>query len=310
MIDMHYDLLSILYHCYKRDDYSYIKKLQEYYQQSGVKGIVANLYFMNEEEMKSEFGTYYEPIDVVEMFRISTLLYKKYFSQIPVVFSIEGCDYIEGPNELEKLYQLGLRNILLVWNNENKYGSGIRGTSGLTDDGRKLLQKAIELGISIDLSHMNSTTFYDVISLLQEQKNKGADIKVIASHSNCYGLYAHPRNLTDEQLLAMKEFQPLVGVVSYGPFVSSAQDKEELYQQYLAHIQHIVELLGLDAVSVSTDDMTFCSYLFGDEESLQVFDYSDVYSQLVELLKEKYQDNQINKILYENSYNKLFEEKR
>lgn len=310
MIDMHYDLLSILYHCYKRDDYSYIEKLQQYYQQSGVLGVVANLYFMNEEEMRKEFGTYYEPIDVVEMFRISTSLYKKYFPQLPAVFSIEGCDYIEGVSELEELYQLGLRNILLVWNNQNKYGSGIRGTSGLTEEGRKLLRKAIELGISIDLSHMNSTTFYDVISFLQEEKNKGVDIKVIASHSNCYDLYSHSRNLTDEQLLAMKEFHPLIGVVSYGPFVSSEQDKEKLQHQYLAHIKHIVELLGIEAVSVSTDDMTFCSYLFGEQEPLQVFDYQNVYSQVAQLLKEQYPEDEVNKILYENSYNQLFEEKR
>lgn len=310
MIDMHYDLLSILYHCYKRDEYSYIRKLQNYYQESGIQGVVANLYFMNEEEMKEEFGTYYEPIDVVSMFQIATDLFKKYFPQLPVVFSIEGCDYIKSPDELEELYQLGLRNILLVWNNKNRYGSGNCSTSGLTEEGKIFLRKAIALGISIDLSHMNEATFFDTISFLKEEKKSGKTIKVIASHSNCYDVYAHPRNLTDEQLLAMKEFHPIVGVVSYGPFVSSSEDKKQLLQQYLTHIDHVVEVLGIDFIGVSTDDMMFGPFLFDEEEPIQVFEYRNIVLEMTNLLKTKYEETEIHKILYENSYKQLFEGKR
>ena len=74
------------------------------------------------------------------------------------------------PRELyEKLYSLGLRNILLVWNNPNKYGSGNMGDYGLTEAGVEFLKKAIDLGITIDLSHMNDNTFWDTIKLLKEQ---------------------------------------------------------------------------------------------------------------------------------------------
>ena len=143
MIDLHYDLLSILYYCYKKNDFSYIETIQKYYQNNGVRGVVANLYFMNEEEMKEELGELYEPIDVVEMFRIATTLFRKYFPELDVVYSIEGCDYIDNLSQLEELSQLGLRNVLLVWNNKNKYGSGNRSSNGLSEDGKDFLRKSI-----------------------------------------------------------------------------------------------------------------------------------------------------------------------
>ena len=61
--------------------------------------------------------------------------------------SIEFKDYsedIEDTDELETLFNLGLRNILLVWNNPNKYGSGNVSTYGLTDEGREFDPEAKE----------------------------------------------------------------------------------------------------------------------------------------------------------------------
>ena len=52
MIDLHFDLLSILYYCYKEADFSYIREIQKYYMDNGIRGVIANLYFMSEDEMK------------------------------------------------------------------------------------------------------------------------------------------------------------------------------------------------------------------------------------------------------------------
>ena len=306
MIDLHYDLLSILYYCYKKDDFSYVNSIQKYYKENGVRGVVANLYFMNEDEMKEESGDEFEPINVVERFRVATNLFPQFFPELNVIYSIEGCDFIQGPEELEELYHLGLRNILLVWNNKNRYGSGNRSDSGLTDEGRILLRKAIDLGISIDLSHMNRNTFSDTVELLKEEKRRGKEITVIVSHSNCYGLYSHPRNLTDEQLLSLKDLNPVVGLVSYGPFVSSSENLKGLKEAYVKHILHVRDLLGIDAVGVSTDDMTFDSVLFGSDKDIQVFNYSSVCDEIKELLEKVLGEEEINKVLYENSYNQLF----
>lgn len=304
MIDMHYDMLSVIYQCYLRNDYSYIEKWIKNYNSDNVSGLLANLYFMNEEEMKAEIGN--REINVLEMFRITTDILKKYLPNTKVIYSIEGCDYIKDTNELEELYKLGLRNILIVWNNPNKYASGNRGDYGLTELGKEFLIKAIDLGISIDMSHMNRKTFDDTVILLKEQMSLGKEIRVIASHSNCYDLYNHERNLTDEQLLSIKEFNPVIGLVSYTKFVGlGVFDYKDMYLQ---HIKRVVSLLGINCVGVSTDDMSFDRELFDQDFGDMIFDYSVVKKDLILLLKEVFNDEEIEKIMYKNIERKLFME--
>ena len=222
-----------------------------------------------------------------------------------VIFSIEGCDYINDISELEELYNLGLRNILLVWNCPNKYGSGNRGDYGLTDLVREFLIKAIDLGISIDMSHMNKKTFSDTIELIREQKKLGKDVKVIASHSNCFEICHHERNLDDEQLRELKSVDGLLGLVAYGPFVSDSED-DDLSSMYLEHIERAIAILGIDNIGVSTDDMVFARELFDEDFGKMVFSYHTVKEDLEKLLSQKFTKDEIERIMYRNVENKLF----
>ena len=306
MIDLHHDLLSVLYYSYLRDDYTYVEEWIKHFNTDNVSGLLANLYFMNPDEMKAEIGN--REINVVEMFKISTDLFKKYLPDEKVIFSIEGCDYIKDTDELEELFKLGLRNILLVWNNPNKYGSGNLGDYGLTEEGKKFLKKAIDLGISIDMSHMNKKTFYDTIDLIIKERESGKNVKVIASHSNCYRICKHKRNLNDEQLLALRSVDGLLGVVGFDQFVQD-EDHKNIYvkELYLEHIKHAVKMLGIDLVGVSTDDMIFYKRLFRENIGGEmVFNYENVVKEMKELLSKDFSDEEINKILYQNSYDKLF----
>ena len=310
MIDMHYDLLSVIYQCYLRMDYSYLEEWLDNYNSDNVSGVIANLYFMNEEEMKEELGLTLEEINVTEMFKKATEIFKEKVSGLDIIFSIEGCDYIKDTNELEELYNLGLRNILLVWNNPNKYGSGNRGDYGLTEEGREFLRKAIDLGISIDLSHMNEKTFKDTVALIKAEKEQGKKVKVLASHSNSYSVCPHLRNLDDDELRDIKELDGIVGVVEYSEFVldNNASD-EKLREAYLKNMKHIVDIMGIDNVGVASDDMTFDNYFFSGLGGRMVFDYKTIKNDLVELLSTEYSKEEIDKILYKNAYRKLWEEK-
>lgn len=306
MIDLHHDLLSIFYYCYLREDYSYLEEWCKNFREDNVSGLLANLYFMSTEEMKKEMGN--QKIDVLEMFRISTELFQKYLPSSKVVFSIEGCDYIQDTKELEDLYHLGLRNILLVWNNPNRYGSGNRGDYGLTEEGKKFLIKAIDLGICIDVSHMNKATFYDTIELIRQQKLLGKRVRVIASHSNCYEICHHMRNLDDNQLLALKSVGGLLGLVSYSVFVREEGTSLDLEELYLRHIEEAVSIMGIDQVGVSSDDMTFATALFQENFGDMIFPYSEIKERLYKLLSKKFNEGEIHKILYQNIYNVFKEE--
>ena len=307
MIDMHYDLLSILYYCYIRNDFRYIKELQENFNDNNVTGVIANLYFMSEEEMQTEMLG--KSINVIEMFRISTKLFKEYFPTIKVRYSIEGCDYIESIEDLEILKKLGLSSILLVWNNKNKYGGGTFFDGGLTDAGVKFIKKCIELDICIDLSHMNKETFYDTVKVLEDMKKDGYEPKVIVSHSNISNLYEHPRNIDIKQLEKIKQFKPVIGLVSYAFFLT---DKEEsinlLKEKYLEHIKLVVKTLGIDCVGISTDDMSYDKIMFNHRIEQIIFPYKELKKDIEKLLLKQFNKEKVKKILKENIENKLFSE--
>lgn len=308
MIDLHHDLLSIMYYCYIKDDYSFLDKWIKNFHDGNVSGLLANLYYMSLDEMEIELGT--REFNVIEMFQKSTEMFRKYLPDEKVIFSIEGCDYIHNLDELQELYNLGLRNILLVWNCPNKYGSGNRGDYGLTDLGKEFLIKAIDLGISLDLSHMNKKTFYDTIDLIREQQNLGKEVKVIASHSNCYEICHHERNLDDEQIKALGSVGGLLGIVAYSVFTKDSDNNDSLEDVYLEHIERAVSLLGIDYVCVSSDDMKFAKVLFNEDFGDMVFDYSTIKNDITMLLKKKFTDSEIDKLLYKNILKKLNFEKK
>lgn len=291
VFDAHYDLLTILYCCYLRNDFTYVERLQS--DLGDVHSLIANLYFMNKDEMRDELQI--EDINVVEMFKISTALFKKYFNGKKVLFSIEGCDYIKDEVELEQLYNLGLRNILLVWNNENKFGSGNRSDKGLTVLGEKLIRKAVKLGISIDLSHMNKNTFWDTIKLLNTLKNDGYNAKVLVSHSNSYSLCSNKRNLDDLQIKAIGELSGKIGVVLYGPFIN--EQGIDLEKCYLEHIKHISGIIGIDNIMIATDNMEFATEIFGIEEGSNLFGHKNIIKSLTNMLRNYYNEEEINKII-------------
>jgi len=310
MVDTHYDLLSICYICYLKNDYTKIEEIVKKIKNNkySIKCIFANLYFMSEEEMKEELhNNYYNPnISVLDMFKISKTILESYLPNIDFIYSIEGCDYIDV-NDLELLYNEGLRSIILVWNTENKYGSGNRNTKGLTRDGIIFINKAIELGIGIDLSHANLNTFYGLIEVIKENQRLGKDVVCYASHSNSKKLCIRERNLTNEQLKLIKEVNGLVGIFSNRNFITQDYNltKQEQKLEYLKHIIYISNIVGIDNIMISTDDMSFCGDIDSEYYEIPIFDYSNIVSENKELLLSYFSLEDTNNILYNNAYNKI-----
>ena len=267
MYDMHYDLLT----------YLYIKKgkILENIYLNNINGGIINLYFMDVNTMEKELNiSKKECLDLVNTFKKSIIYLEKFKKQKNInpkfIYSIEGCSYL-NINDLEKLYELGLRSIMITWNYDNKYGGGTYGTNCLTKEGETLIKKAIDLNMIIDLSHANEQTFNDIINLLQKEKQKGKKINVIASHSNSYTLNNHKRNLKDYQIKNLINLGGKIGLVCYLPFLDSnykTNTKEENLYSLVKHINYLINDLniGKENICISTDDMAFINdyktYLF------------------------------------------------
>ena len=310
MVDTHYDLLSICYTCYLKNDYTKIEKYAEEIKRSGIKGIFANLYFMSEEEMKKELHPKYfdSKVKILDMFKISKQILESYLPDIDFIYSIEGCDYLDI-SDLDDLYNEGLRSIILVWNNKSKYGSGNVTEDGLTKEGIKFLNKAIDLNIGIDLSHANKKTFYGMIEVIKENQRLGKSVVCYASHSNCRKLCDRKRNLDDDQIKSIKEVGGLIGLLSSRNFVTRNTLSTKIYQKeaYLKHVIYLYNLLGVDNIMLSTDDMRFLSDVDIEYNELAIFDYNRIVYDTKKLLLTHFNLEETNKIMYENVKTKVID---
>ncbi|MGI9533916.1 MAG: dipeptidase [Thermodesulfobacteriota bacterium] len=165
-------------------------------------------------------------------------------SKIGFLTLMEGADPIEDLRELEFYYSCGLRILGPSWNNKNKFASGPETELGLTKDGTKLIEKMNDLGITLDLSHLNEKSFWSAIELTK--------FVPIATHSNARALTNHPRNLKDEQLLAISKRGGVIGIVFYNSFLKTKNNPPTLEDIY-EHTNYIVNLCGEDHVGIGTD---------------------------------------------------------
>ena len=314
MIDLHFDLLTKLYTSYLENDFTFIEEFSKNFNKYNVSGVIANMCFMSKKEMEEEYSKHYfdDSVSVVEMFMISKQLIEEYIdSDIKYIMSIEGCDYVDI-NDLDTLKELGLKAIVPVWNEKNRLGSGNRSDIGLTKEGVKFIWHAFELGLGVDLSHANKNTFDDIIDVARIAASTELEPIIYASHSNCYSLCDRDRNLTDEQLLKIKELNGVVGLFSNRGFVykdsfKNKTDNELVNDRYLAHIKHLESLFGgIDNICLSTDDMTFCGDKDPDYNLCPIFNYSTIKNDLVTLLSKEYSKEDIDELLYGNA-NKLFD---
>jgi membrane dipeptidase len=172
------------------------------------------------------------------------------------VLHLEGAEAIDPELEsLEHWYAAGLRSVGIVWSRSNEFGHGVPFISpsspdtgpGLTDAGRALVRRCAELGIMIDLSHLNEAGFWDVASL-----DAGP---LVASHSGVHALCPTSRNLTDAQLDAIGDSGGLVGIVFACPFLRPdfADDADTPLALIADHARYAADRIGVEHVALGSD---------------------------------------------------------
>ncbi len=175
---------------------------------------------------------------------------------LAVILHIEGAEAIDPAfDALEILYQTGLRSLGLVWSRPNAFGHGVPFKfpsspdtgPGLTDAGKALVRACNELGVLIDLSHLNEQGFRDVARL--------SAAPLVATHSNAHALCPSARNLTDEQLHAIRDSGGMVGVNFAVSMLrpDGRPDPETPLEVLVRHFDHLIEQLGEDHVGFGSD---------------------------------------------------------
>jgi len=176
--------------------------------------------------------------------------------RLAILPHIEGAECIDtGLDTLEVLHAAGLRSLGLVWSRPNAFAHGAPiyagerydAEAGLTDAGRALVRECEALGVMIDLSHLNEGGFWDVA--------KVSTRPLVATHSNAHALSPCPRNLTDDQLKAVRESGGVVGLNFNVGFLRAdcEDDRATPIETMLRHLDHLIAHLGEDGVALGSD---------------------------------------------------------
>jgi membrane dipeptidase len=172
------------------------------------------------------------------------------------VLHLEGAEAIDPRLEaLEFWYAAGLRSLGPVWSRANAFGNGVPFIfpsspdtgPGLTALGRSLVARCAELGILVDVSHLNEAGFWDLARL-----ELGP---IVATHSAVHALCPTSRNLTDPQLDAIGRTGGLVGIVFACPFLRTdfADDPDTPLDLIAAHARYVADRIGAEHVALGSD---------------------------------------------------------
>ncbi len=176
--------------------------------------------------------------------------------RVAAVCHMEGAEAIDSRlRALDLYYEAGLRSLGLVWSRTNRFATGVPFAfdrspdigPGLTRAGRELVARCNRLGVLIDLSHLNAAGFWDVA--------KHSKAPLVASHSNAWSLCKSSRNLTDEQLSAIRDSDGLVGINFGVPFLRGDGGREEDTPLSLIadHLEYVADRVGIDRVGFGSD---------------------------------------------------------
>jgi len=177
--------------------------------------------------------------------------------EVTAIVHMEGAEPIAPDlSNLEQWYGRGLRSIGLVWSRPNAFAEGVpfRFPSspdtglGLSEAGRALVAACNDLGILVDLSHLNEQGFWDVAALSRAP--------LVATHSNAHALCPSTRNLTDAQLDEVAASGGVVGVNFAVGFLRedgwAAPDDTGL-DAIVRHVDYLVARMGIDHVGFGSD---------------------------------------------------------
>ncbi|MDH6305327.1 membrane dipeptidase [Parabacteroides sp. PH5-13] len=173
---------------------------------------------------------------------------------IGYVLSIEGADSFVTVDHVERAYHYGLRAVGPAHYGPGRYANGTDSSGKLNEMGQSLLKKMDELGMILDVTHLNDEAFWHALELY-----KGP---VWASHNNCRVFVDHNRQFSDEMIKALIERKAVIGVAldawmmvpGWVRGVSTPQTMNCNLEIMANNIDHICQLAGnTDYAAIGSD---------------------------------------------------------
>ncbi len=167
-----------------------------------------------------------------------------------IIFNFQNLDHIGSDLDLiDRFYRFGFRIMQLTYNSKNLIGCGCteEEDGGLSEFGASALARMNELGILVDVSHCGLQTSMD--AALESKA------PIACTHTFSRKLYEHDRGKTDEVLKAVVDRGGYIGILAVPGFLT--EKSVTTIDDFLDHMDYVVDLVGIDHVGVGTDFFGF-----------------------------------------------------
>jgi membrane dipeptidase len=200
------------------------------------------------EEIRRVDGIVAEHADLVRPVRsVDDIRAAKAENRTGIIYGFQNATPFERDVRLvAPFHDLGVRIVQLTYMTANLLGDGCLEprNAGLTAFGRAIIGELDRVGILIDLSHVGDRSTLEAID--------AAAGPVAITHANCRALCATPRNKTDEAIRALAGRGGVIGFTPLPAFVTD-DPRDATLEGYLDHIDHAVQLVGVDHVGLGMD---------------------------------------------------------
>ena len=292
VVDAHFDLAAEVYERRLAGERDVVeRRYLPHFQEAGLNVLVSSIYVsgrdLPEQGLRRALGQIaalredLEPVKdricvVTGKRELEKALWEK---KTAVLLALEGLDPLSSDLGLLRIfYDLGVRGASLTWSRRNAFATGCCKAGefreipgGLTDLGREAVQKMEELGMWLDVSHLNNDGFSEICAC--------AGRPFIASHSDAWEIHPNYRNLKDGQIEALAARGGVIGVnacallAGTGPGASGRADagkagetkkagqtavslcgaRETALSQLARHVEYLVEKAGEAHVGLGLD---------------------------------------------------------
>lgn len=238
------------------------------YKDSGVNFASLNIgmdmdSFENIMQVLARFRSYIasHPDEFVLALTVNDIRKAKESGRLAIAFDLEGSDPLLGNlNMISVYYDLGVRQMLLAYNKDNRASGGcMEGNIRLTDFGRDVIREMNRVGMIVDVTHMGYGATMQAFDV--------STAPVIFSHSNPNGLREHARNISDEQIRACAKTGGVVGINGIGDFLGGTSS-----ELIVRNIEYVMNLVGPEHVGIGLD------YVVDKEELIEYIEgHPDVF---------------------------------
>lgn len=184
---------------------------------------------------------------MIELYNLGKILSVKDLHKntwLSVLLHIEWIDHTVSVQDIHEYFKRWIRSVWFVWNFDNylAHSNSTVSTSEnwLTARGREIVAEMNMLWMIIDTAHMNHTSMMDVIRYSSKP--------IMNSHSNLKHFCAHPRNVEDAFLVALKNNWGVLWLSVYELFVWSQH-----MDDYIEQIAYVIDYIWDEYVALGTD---------------------------------------------------------